>query len=57
MEKEVAALESEIARHEAALADFKNMEETMRLTGLVAERRKVLEARMAEWERLSAELN
>jgi len=57
VEKEVAALESEIARHEAELADFKNMEETMRLTGLVAERRKVLEARMAEWERLSAELN
>jgi ATP-binding cassette subfamily F protein 3 len=57
VEKEVAALESEIARHEAELADFKNMEETMRLTGLVAERRKVLEARMAEWERLSAEIN
>jgi ATP-binding cassette subfamily F protein 3 len=57
VEKEVAALESEIARHEAELADFKNMEETMRLTGLVAERRKLLEARMAEWERLSAELN
>ncbi|HEY1758314.1 MAG TPA: ABC-F family ATP-binding cassette domain-containing protein [Bryobacteraceae bacterium] len=57
VEKEVAALESEIARHEAALADFKSMEETMRLTDLVAERRKSLEARMAEWERLSAELN
>jgi hypothetical protein len=27
-----------IAQHEAALADFKSMEETMRLRGLVAER-------------------
>jgi len=33
------------------------MEETMRLTDLVAERRKSLETRMAEWERLSAELS
>ncbi len=57
VEKEVAALESEIASHEASLADFKSMEETMRLTDLVAERRKTLEARMAEWEQLSAELS
>ncbi len=56
VEKEVAALESEIARHEAAMADFKNVEETMRLTDLVADRRKALEARLAEWEELSAEL-
>jgi ATP-binding cassette, subfamily F, member 3 len=57
VEKEVAGLESEIARHEAEMADFKSMEETMRLTDLVAERRKTLEARLAEWEELSAELN
>ncbi len=56
VEQQVATLESEIAQHEAALADFKSMEETMRLTGLVAERRKDLEARVAEWEGLSAEL-
>ncbi len=56
VEQQVAGLESEIAQHEAALADFKSMEETMRLTGLVAERRKDLEARVAEWEGLSAEL-
>ena len=56
IEKEVAALESEIAGHEAALGDFKSIEETMRLTDLVAERRKTLEARMAEWEQLSSEL-
>jgi ATP-binding cassette subfamily F protein 3 len=57
VEKEVAALESEIARHEGELADFKSMEETMRLTELVTQRRKTLEARLAEWEELSAELN
>ncbi len=56
VEQQVAQLESEVAQHEAALADFKSMEETMRLTDLVAERRKTLEARVAEWETLSAEL-
>jgi ATP-binding cassette, subfamily F, member 3 len=57
VELQVAGLESEIAQHEAALGDFKSMEETMRLSGLVAERRKDLEARVAEWEGLSAELD
>jgi len=56
VESEVASLESEIARHDAALADFKSMEETVRLSEIVAERRKQLEARVAEWERVSAEL-
>jgi ATP-binding cassette, subfamily F, member 3 len=56
VEQQVATLESEIAQHEAALADFKSMEETMRRSALVAERRKDLEARVAEWEGLSAEL-
>jgi ATP-binding cassette subfamily F protein 3 len=56
VEQEVAALESEIAQHDAALADFKSMEETVRLSEIVAERRKQLEARVAEWEAVSAEL-
>jgi ATP-binding cassette subfamily F protein 3 len=56
VEQEVAALESEIAQHDAALADFKSMEETVRLSGIVEERRKQLEARVAEWESVSAEL-
>ncbi|MGA3186267.1 MAG: ABC-F family ATP-binding cassette domain-containing protein [Bryobacteraceae bacterium] len=56
VEKEVAALESEIAQHDAALADFKSMEETVRISEIVAERRKQLEARVAEWESVSAEL-
>ena len=56
VEKQVAALESEIAGHEAALADFKSVEETVRLNNLVAQRRRELETRVAEWESLSAEL-
>ncbi|HEY7338820.1 MAG TPA: ABC-F family ATP-binding cassette domain-containing protein [Bryobacteraceae bacterium] len=56
VEQEVAALESEIAQHEAALSDFKSVDETMRLTTLVDERRKDLDARVAEWERLSAQI-
>jgi ATP-binding cassette, subfamily F, member 3 len=56
VELEVASLESEIAQHDAALADFKSVEETVRVSEIVSERRKQLEARVAEWERVSAEL-
>jgi ATP-binding cassette subfamily F protein 3 len=56
VEQEVASLESEIAQHDAALADFKSVEETLRVSEIVAERRRQLEARVAEWERVSAEL-
>src|SRR5579863_2934212 len=55
-EQEIAALESEIAQHEAAMGDFKSVEETLRLSELVASRRGTLEARVAEWEGLSAEI-
>ena len=56
VEEKVAALESEIARHEAALADFRSVEETMRLNDLVTQRRTQLESTVAEWEELSAAL-
>jgi uncharacterized protein YlxW (UPF0749 family) len=56
VEQDVATLESEIAQHDAALADFKSVEETVRLSEIVVERRKQLEARVAEWEAVSAEL-
>ena len=55
-EERIATLESEIAQHEAALAEFKNVEESMRLNELAAVRRAELETRVAEWEQLSAEL-
>jgi ATP-binding cassette subfamily F protein 3 len=56
VEQQVASLESEIARHEAALADFKSVEETMRLNDLVSVRRGELDTRVKEWEQLSADL-
>ena len=56
VEERVASLESEIARHEAALSDFKSVEETVRLTELVTARRTQLDATVAQWEALSAEL-
>src|SRR5579864_95518 len=56
VEHQVAALEFEIQQHEAALAEFINVEETVRLNDLLMARRKELEARVAEWEELSAEL-
>ena len=43
VEKQVAALESEIAQHETALAAFKSVEETVRLNDLVTARRRELE--------------
>ncbi|MEP6961413.1 MAG: ABC-F family ATP-binding cassette domain-containing protein, partial [Acidobacteriota bacterium] len=39
-ESAIAALESEIAQHDAALADFKSVEATVRITELVTARRK-----------------
>ena len=56
VEQEVASLESEIAQHDAALAEFKSVEETVRISELVAQRRKQLEARVVEWESVTAEL-
>ncbi|HSP70576.1 MAG TPA: ABC-F family ATP-binding cassette domain-containing protein [Bryobacteraceae bacterium] len=57
VEKQVTALEAEIAQHEAALADFKSVEETVRVNDLLTARRRELESRVAEWESLSAEID
>jgi ATP-binding cassette subfamily F protein 3 len=57
VEYEVASLESEIQQHEAALADFKSVEETTRLTASLTDRRSQLETHLAEWETLSAKLD
>jgi ATP-binding cassette subfamily F protein 3 len=56
VEQQVSSLESEIAQTEAALADFKNVEETMRLNEIAIARRTELAERVAEWEELSAEI-
>jgi hypothetical protein len=55
-EARVAVLESSIAQCDAGLAEFKNPEETKRLAEQAARDRKVLETAVAEWERLTAEL-
>jgi ATP-binding cassette subfamily F protein 3 len=55
-EQRISGLEAEIARHEAALADFRSAEETLRLTELVAAHRAELEASVRQWEALSAEV-
>ena len=56
LEETIASLESEIQQHEAALADFKSAEETARVSALLDQRRTDLEARVAEWEELTSEL-
>jgi ATP-binding cassette subfamily F protein 3 len=56
VEQQVASLESEIAQTETALADFKSVEETMRLNQVISTRRTELESCVAEWEELSAEI-
>ncbi len=50
IEEEVTRLETEIADYEAALGKFSSVEETRRLTELLAARRTDLESLMAEWE-------
>ena len=54
IEEEIARAEAEIAGYEAELADFKSAEETMRLSGLLDQRRAGLGRLMAEWEEASA---
>jgi ATP-binding cassette subfamily F protein 3 len=53
VEKKVANLEEEIARNEAALIDFKSVEETLRLNHLIDEQRTSLQKLMDEWEEVA----
>ena len=53
IEDEVTRLEVEIADYERALANFKSVEETIRLTGLLTARRGDLESLMSEWEQVA----
>ena len=50
IEEEVSRLESEIAGHEAALADFVSVEETRRVSGLLDVKRQSLTTLLSEWE-------
>ncbi len=55
-EREIAALEAEIASHGAALAEFVSVEETLRLSGLVNGKRQRLAELMTGWEEVSQQL-
>ena len=52
----VARLEAEIAGCEAALSDFKSVEETLRVTEVLKARREELERLLAEWEEVATAL-
>ncbi len=56
LESGIARLEAEIAGYETALSDFKSVEETMRVNGLLGERRAELEKLLAEWEEVSGQI-
>ncbi|MGO9231247.1 MAG: ABC-F family ATP-binding cassette domain-containing protein [Bryobacteraceae bacterium] len=53
IEAEVANLESEIAEAETALGNFVSVDETARLTELVAARQTTLSALLEEWEQVA----
>jgi len=57
IEEEIARTEAEIAGYEAELATFKSADETMRVSGLLDQRRAGLGRLMTEWEEASALLS
>ena len=56
LESQIAGHEAQIAQLENELAEFKSTDETLRVTNLLDERRTSLEALMSEWEQVSAEI-
>ena len=56
LEEEVSRVEAEIAQCESGLQTFVSVEETARLTELLERRRSELEPLVAEWETLSVAL-
>ena len=56
VEREVAAAEAQIADYERQLSDFRSVEETLRVTGLLDERRTQVDMLMQEWEEVSGSI-
>jgi ATP-binding cassette subfamily F protein 3 len=56
LEEQIAQVEAEIAQYERELGGFVNMEQTMRTTALLDQRRSGLERLVKEWEQVSGEL-
>jgi len=57
VEDEVARVEAAIAECEQSLAVFENAEQTRHLTAMLEERRKELDKLMREWEELTDEIS
>jgi ATP-binding cassette subfamily F protein 3 len=53
IEEQIGRTEAEIAELEGQLASFSSVDETMRLTGRLEDRRRTLSALMSEWEQVS----
>ncbi|HYI92587.1 MAG TPA: ABC-F family ATP-binding cassette domain-containing protein [Bryobacteraceae bacterium] len=56
LESQIAGHEAQIAQLENDLAEFKSTDETLRVTNLLDAKRTSLEALMSEWEQVSAEI-
>ena len=56
VESAIARLETDIAGHEAALSVFVSMDETKRVTTLLERARSSHQVLLAEWEKLSVEI-
>jgi ATP-binding cassette subfamily F protein 3 len=56
LEEQIAQAEAEIAQYERELGGFVSMEQTMRTTALLDQRRSGLERLVKEWEQVSGEL-
>ena len=56
LEEEIACCEAEIAACELELANFKSAQESIRLAGLIDERRAQLQAMMKDWEQIESSL-
>ncbi len=56
IEEQISRLEAEIAGYESELAEFVSVEQTLKTSTLMDQRRAELEKLMAEWEQLSKEV-
>ena len=57
LESGISRAEADIAQYEGELAIFKSVDETRRVSALLAERRRHLDALMLEWEEVSVALS
>ena len=56
LENRISELEAEIAGHELALAEYRGADDAVRTAALLEQRREELNERVAEWEKVSEEI-